>query len=170
MTPKLGCVGLGNIGEPLVRHLLLAGYEVLVHDKRAEAVSRLDDTLAEPVENLKGLASAADAVLLSLPNSTVVDAGHCKEAHGEGRRHARRPGERWRAAGHGGNFVGDGRGQAGSLRAVLRDPRGVWRQDLLRGRPWGRAPGQVTQQPALGDHPRQRRRGTGPGPKGRYLP
>jgi 3-hydroxyisobutyrate dehydrogenase-like beta-hydroxyacid dehydrogenase len=73
MTPKLGCVGLGNIGEPVVRHLLLAGYEVLVHDTSAEAVSRLDDTRARPVGDLKVLASAADAVLLSLPNSTVVE-------------------------------------------------------------------------------------------------
>ena len=73
MTPKLGCVGLGNIGEPVVRHLLLAGYEVLVHDTSAEAVSRLDDTPARPVGDLKVLASAADAVLLSLPNSTVVE-------------------------------------------------------------------------------------------------
>ena len=73
MTPKLGCVGLGNIGEQLVRHLLLAGYEVLVHNNSAEAVSRLEDTLAEPVGDLKGLASAADAVLLSLPNSTIVE-------------------------------------------------------------------------------------------------
>src|SRR5918912_4411289 len=55
MTPKLGCVGLGNIGEPLVRHLLLAGYEVLVHDTSAEAVSRLDDTTARPVGDLKVL-------------------------------------------------------------------------------------------------------------------
>jgi 3-hydroxyisobutyrate dehydrogenase len=73
MRPKLGFVGLGNIGEPVVRHLLQAGYEVLVHDARAEAVSRLDDTPARPVGDLKVLASAADAVLLSLPNSTVVE-------------------------------------------------------------------------------------------------
>jgi 2-hydroxy-3-oxopropionate reductase len=73
MRPKLGFVGLGNIGEPVVRHLLQAGYEVLVHDARAEAVSRLDDTSARPVGDLKVLASAADAVLLSLPNSTVVE-------------------------------------------------------------------------------------------------
>ena len=34
---------------------------------------RLDDTPARPVGDLKVLASAADAVLLSLPNSTVVE-------------------------------------------------------------------------------------------------
>jgi 3-hydroxyisobutyrate dehydrogenase-like beta-hydroxyacid dehydrogenase len=37
---------------PKLRHLLLAGYEVLVHDKSAEAVSRLDDTLASAAEAL----------------------------------------------------------------------------------------------------------------------
>lgn len=42
MRPKLGCVGLGNIGEPVVIHLLQAGYEVLVHDERAEAADMLD--------------------------------------------------------------------------------------------------------------------------------
>lgn len=73
MKPKLGFVGLGNIGEPVVRHLLRAEYEVLVHDARAEAVSRLDGTPAEPVGGLEELASAADVVLLSLPNSTVVE-------------------------------------------------------------------------------------------------
>lgn len=73
MRPKLGYVGLGNIGEPVVRHLLQAGYEVLVHDTRAEAVARLDDTSAEPVGDPKVLASAADVVLLSLPNSTIVE-------------------------------------------------------------------------------------------------
>jgi 3-hydroxyisobutyrate dehydrogenase-like beta-hydroxyacid dehydrogenase len=73
MRPKLGFVGLGNIGEPVVRHLLRAEYEVSVHDARAEAVSRLDDTPAEPAGGLEELASAADAVLLSLPNSTVVE-------------------------------------------------------------------------------------------------
>ena len=73
MKPRVGFVGIGNIGEPVVRHLLQAGYEVLVHDARVEAVSRLDGTPAEPVGDLKELASAADAVLLFLPNSTVVE-------------------------------------------------------------------------------------------------
>ena len=89
MRPKLGFVGLGNIGEPVVRHLLQAGYEVLVHDARAEAISRLDDTSARPVGDLKVLASAADAVLL-VPSHACLPSTTWKSyaRSGPGLRHA----------------------------------------------------------------------------------
>ena len=73
MKPRLGFVGIGNIGEPMCRNLLENGYDVLIHDANPEALSRLGDTPAEPVATLKALASTADVVLMSLPNSTVVE-------------------------------------------------------------------------------------------------
>lgn len=73
MKPRLGLVGLGNIGGAMCRHLLKAGYEVAVYDVNPEAMSRLEDTPAEPVEELKALAARADVVLISLPNSDVVE-------------------------------------------------------------------------------------------------
>jgi 3-hydroxyisobutyrate dehydrogenase-like beta-hydroxyacid dehydrogenase len=73
MKPKLGFVGLGNIGEPMCRHLIRNGYEVSVHDADPEAVSRLDDTRAEPAKSFEALGSDADVVLLSLPGSDVVE-------------------------------------------------------------------------------------------------
>jgi 3-hydroxyisobutyrate dehydrogenase len=73
VKPRLGMVGLGNIGEPVCRQLLGAGYEILVHDTNPEATAKLEDTAAEPAKNLQALASAADVVLLSLPNSDVVE-------------------------------------------------------------------------------------------------
>ena len=73
MTPKLGLIGLGNIGEPVCRQLIGAGYEVSVFDANGEAVARLGDTEAEPASSPKALASVADVVLLSLPNSAVVE-------------------------------------------------------------------------------------------------
>lgn len=73
MRPRLGLVGLGNIGEPVCRQLLGADYEVLVHDADPDAASKLGDTSAEPAENLRTLASEADVVLLSLPNSDIVE-------------------------------------------------------------------------------------------------
>lgn len=72
MKPKIGFVGLGNIGFPMCRRLLESGYEVLAYDANPEAVSRLEDTPAEPADSLKTLA-AADVVLLSLPGSDVVE-------------------------------------------------------------------------------------------------
>ena len=72
MKPRIGFVGLGNIGFPMCRRLLESGYEVLAYDANPEAVSRLEDTPAEPADSLKTLA-AADVVLLSLPGSDVVE-------------------------------------------------------------------------------------------------
>jgi len=70
---KIGFVGLGNMGEPMCRRVLESGFEVSVYDVNQEAVSRLGDTAAEPAENLKALAAFADVVLLSLPDSDVVE-------------------------------------------------------------------------------------------------
>lgn len=72
MKPRIGFVGLGNIGFPMCRRLLESGYEVLAYDANPEAVSRLEDTPAEHADSLKALA-AADVVLLSLPGSDVVE-------------------------------------------------------------------------------------------------
>jgi 3-hydroxyisobutyrate dehydrogenase len=73
MTPKLGLIGLGNIGEPICRNLLKQGYEVFVYDVGPEAMARLEDTAAKPAKSPRALAYAADVVLLSLPNSAVVE-------------------------------------------------------------------------------------------------
>ncbi len=73
MKPKLGFVGLGNIGEPICRNLLEEGYEIAVHDVSPEAMARLGDTGAEPVGSPEQLGAVADVVLLSLPNSAVVE-------------------------------------------------------------------------------------------------
>lgn len=72
MKPRIGFVGLGNIGFPMCRRLLESGYEVIAYDANPEAVSKLGDTPAEPADSLKALA-AADVVLLSLPGSDVVE-------------------------------------------------------------------------------------------------
>ena len=73
MKPKLGFVGLGNIGEPMCRRLLENGYEVSIYDTDPKAVSRLGDTAAEPARNLETLVSSAEVVILSLPGSDVVE-------------------------------------------------------------------------------------------------
>jgi 3-hydroxyisobutyrate dehydrogenase-like beta-hydroxyacid dehydrogenase len=73
MKPILGFVGIGNIGEPVCRKLLEGGYELLIYDVDPEALERLHDTSAEPVASLDSLASQADVVLLSLPNSDIVE-------------------------------------------------------------------------------------------------
>jgi 3-hydroxyisobutyrate dehydrogenase-like beta-hydroxyacid dehydrogenase len=73
MKPRVGCVGIGNMGEPVCRHLLDKGYELLIYDADPEALARLRDTPAEPAASPEALATEADVVLLSLPNSDVVE-------------------------------------------------------------------------------------------------
>src|SRR3712207_3442822 len=73
MKPRIGFVGIGNMGEPVCRHLLDKGYELLIYDADPEALVRLGDTPAEPAASPEALARGSAAVLLSLPNSDVVE-------------------------------------------------------------------------------------------------
>lgn len=58
----------------MCRNLVKEGYEVVVHDVDPGAVSRLAEaTNVDPAKSLDALARAADVVLLSLPNSDVVE-------------------------------------------------------------------------------------------------
>ncbi|MFC1954186.1 NAD(P)-binding domain-containing protein, partial [Chloroflexota bacterium] len=38
---RIGFIGTGNMGKPMASHLLAAGYELTVHDKRKEATEEL---------------------------------------------------------------------------------------------------------------------------------
>jgi 3-hydroxyisobutyrate dehydrogenase len=73
MKEKLiGFIGLGNMGAPMAANLAKAGWSLLAHDaagtrERAPAEARVADSIAD-------VASAAELVLLSLPDSAVVDA------------------------------------------------------------------------------------------------
>lgn len=71
--PTVGFVGLGNMGEPMCRQLLDGGYTVWVYDANPEATARLEETAARPATSLQELASETTVVLLSLPNSDVVE-------------------------------------------------------------------------------------------------
>jgi len=73
VKPRVGFVGIGNMGEPACRHLLDKGYEILIYDVDPEALARLGDTPAEPAASPEAVAAEADVVLLSLPNSDVVE-------------------------------------------------------------------------------------------------
>jgi len=65
---QVGFVGLGNMGFPMVRRLLAAGYEVLVCDKRSEITDAAVGLGANTVASPKAIADEADTVLASLPS------------------------------------------------------------------------------------------------------
>ena len=71
---RVGFVGLGNMGMPMARRLAAAGYHVCGFDVSAEimrTVAGLDGFSAAP--GLTAVGDGASAVILSLPDSDVVE-------------------------------------------------------------------------------------------------
>jgi 3-hydroxyisobutyrate dehydrogenase len=75
-TPSrtIGFVGLGNMGEPMVRRLAAAGHTVLAFDVAEHARDRLADTAGVTIAKVPAdVAVGADVVILMLPDSNVVE-------------------------------------------------------------------------------------------------
>jgi 3-hydroxyisobutyrate dehydrogenase-like beta-hydroxyacid dehydrogenase len=72
MTRPIGFVGLGQMGGPMSRRLRAAGYRLVVHDVRAEAVDALVAEGAEAAASPAEVAARAEVVLGSLPTPQVV--------------------------------------------------------------------------------------------------
>ena len=72
MSEPIGFVGLGQMGGPMTRRLLAAGYELVVHDVRAAAVDRLVAEGAERAASPAEVAERVEVVLVSLPTPQVV--------------------------------------------------------------------------------------------------
>ncbi len=70
----VGFVGLGNMGEPMVRRLAAAGYQVRAYDVAEQARARLTATTGVTLtKSPADVADGADVVILMLPDSDVVD-------------------------------------------------------------------------------------------------
>ena len=70
----IGFVGLGNMGEPMVRRLAAAGYRVRGYDVAGHARDRLAGTPGVTITGMVGeVAEGADAVILMLPDSGAVE-------------------------------------------------------------------------------------------------
>jgi len=69
----IAVVGVGLMGSSLARHLLSAGYSVIVHDVDAAKVEALTGDGARKVAAPERIASEAGVIMLSLPNSLIVN-------------------------------------------------------------------------------------------------
>ena len=67
---NLGFIGLGNMGGRMTRRLINAGHAVLGFDP---APGRAEACGASPAKSIAEVAKGADTILLSLPDSTVVE-------------------------------------------------------------------------------------------------
>ncbi|MEU1518349.1 NAD(P)-dependent oxidoreductase [Streptomyces sp. NPDC005811] len=70
-TPPVGFIGLGNMGGRMARRLVGAGHQVLGHDTRPENITACGAT---PAASVAEVTRRCDVVLLSLPESKVVEA------------------------------------------------------------------------------------------------
>ena len=71
---RIGLVGLGQMGVPMARNLLQAGFALAVFDTNAQAVRSLCDASAGALaaSSLRTLAQACAAVITMLPNGAIV--------------------------------------------------------------------------------------------------
>lgn len=83
--PVIGFVGLGNMGFPMVQQLLRGGAPVFGYDTMAENLDRAAAAGVRPTTSLAELARAAEAIVLMLPSSAVVEAVTAELLAAEGR-------------------------------------------------------------------------------------
>lgn len=69
---KIGFIGVGNMGKPMARNLLKAGYSVSVYDLMEANVNELAAEGAIPCKTNLELAASVDVVFASLPNAAIV--------------------------------------------------------------------------------------------------
>ena len=68
----IGFIGLGNMGNPIAKRLIDAGFRVVVHDIREEAMKEFHDKDIMCLNSPKEIAQLANVVLASLPGPKEV--------------------------------------------------------------------------------------------------
>ncbi|MFH1489021.1 MAG: NAD(P)-dependent oxidoreductase [Pseudomonadota bacterium] len=70
---RIGFVGLGLMGGGMARNLLSKGFPLVVHDMDQAKVDALVEAGGKGVGSPEKMPPQADLIILSLPNSTIVD-------------------------------------------------------------------------------------------------
>src|SRR6266550_2884050 len=70
---QIGFIGTGHMGNPMVRRLMRAGYELVVHDRRQETTANLVELGARWADSPADAASQTEIVFTSLPGPAEVD-------------------------------------------------------------------------------------------------
>lgn len=70
---KVGFIGIGMMGKPMITNLIKAGYELVVHDVSMEAVGFAVKAGAEAAGSPKRVAEACRVVCTSLPGPTEIE-------------------------------------------------------------------------------------------------
>ncbi len=70
---EVGFIGLGKMGQPIVRRLLGAGHTVVVHNRSRPAVEELAAAGAAAADSASQVAARAELVLTALPTPEAVE-------------------------------------------------------------------------------------------------
>ena len=74
MAKKIGFIGLGIMGKPMVRNLLKAGHGLTVYNRSRPAMEELKRAGAALGSSPKDVAAASEVIITMLPNSPDVEA------------------------------------------------------------------------------------------------
>ena len=72
-NPIVGFIGLGIMGKPMARHLLKAGYPLVVHNRSRAAVDELSKQGAQPAASSQEVAARSEVIITMLPDSPDVE-------------------------------------------------------------------------------------------------
>ena len=72
MTKRIGFIGLGLMGKPMVRNLMKSGFDLIVHNRSRAAVDQLVSEGAQPADSPKEAAATADVIITMLPEDPHV--------------------------------------------------------------------------------------------------
>lgn len=72
MSKELGFIGVGNMGLPMARRLIEAGYSLTIFDLRREPVQRLVQLGAKAASSPKDVADQCETVFVSLPTPAII--------------------------------------------------------------------------------------------------
>lgn len=69
---KIGFIGLGIMGKPMVRNLLTAGHEMVVYDVVEDNIKEVENDGAKRASSAKEIAEQCTLIITMLPNSPHV--------------------------------------------------------------------------------------------------
>ena len=80
-NPIIGFIGLGIMGKPMARHLLQAGYPLVIHNRSRAGIDALSKDGAQMAANSQEVAQRSEVIITMLPDSPDVELVYAAE-HG----------------------------------------------------------------------------------------
>lgn len=70
--PKIGFIGLGIMGKPMAKNLIVSGYDLIVHNRSQVSVDELVKEGAKTAKSSAEVAEQSEIIITMLPNSPDV--------------------------------------------------------------------------------------------------